>query len=837
MLSELDTRSKLIDPKLKDAGWDEDLINREYPISAGRIEVIGETTRRASPKKADYVLRFVPNGEAIAIVEAKQQDKSAGHGMSQAKEYAEKLGILFVYSSNGEGIEEFDYVTNKQSSLTHFPTPEELRNRYTQAILKNAVSKEKTEKILEEPYYFTPSFNLRYYQETAVNRVIEKITEGDKRLLITLATGTGKTVIAFNIIWRLIKSNYSKRVLFIGDRNFLKGQAYNSFAPLGELRGMIEEGKAPKHNQVYFGIYQALYSPTPDGKRLFEEYPENFFDLIVIDECHRSGFGTWHDILDHFSSAVHLGMTATPKRADNIDTYKYFGEPIYTYSFGQGVQDGYLAPFILHRILTNIDKDGKVEIEDAKSKGAEVFIPVDEESQDVYSQREFERKVTLPDRTHEIAKHLAKFLRTFDPMAKTMVFCVDSDHAELMAKELQNEFADLGFSNYAVPIIARTGEINEGEYERFKDPEKSTPVVATTVDLLTTGIDVPSVRNIVIVKPIGSKIVFKQIIGRGARLDPSTGKQFFRIIDYIGASKLFDDWERVPEPKVEEPEGPADYFISGMVIDEDSQEPIPGTTVTLQRAINQQLYEKTDRDGRFNFVQLPFNKYSITIRATGYKSRSISLEPKENPNELTVIELASQGKKPKKVLVTGLPIHIAEEERLVLEKEGKTLNVEEYIEYSGKEVVKQVKHAEDLRTIWLDPNSRHEFLKELEDRSVYPDALAEVMNRPDLDQYDILSNAAFGSVPLTRDERMESLLNTQQKFLNSFSDDAKEVISALLEKYRFGGIEEIENPVVFELAPFDRLGRLEGVKHIFGDVSKLKNAVDSVRTRLYANAR
>ena len=491
MLSELDTRSKLIDPKLKKAGWGEDLINREYPISAGRIEVIGETTRRASPKKADYVLRFVPNGEAIAIVEAKQQDKSAGHGMSQAKEYAEKLGILFAYSSNGEGIEEFDYVTNKQLSLKTFPSPEELRNRYTQAILKNAVSKEKTERILEEPYYFTPSFNLRYYQETAVNRVIEKITEGD-----------------------------------------------NSFAPLGELRGMIEEGKAPKHNQVYFGIYQALYSPTPDGKRLFEEYPKDFFDLIVIDECHRSGFGTWHDILDHFSGAIHLGMTATPKRADNIDTYQYFGEPIYTYSFGQGVQDGYLAPFILHRILTNIDKDGKVEIEDAKSKGAEVYIPVDEETQDIYSQREFERKVTLPDRTHEIAKHLAKFLRTFDPMAKTMVFCVDSDHAELMAKELQNEFADLGFSNYAVPIIARTGEINEGEYERFKDPEKSTPVVATTVDLLTTGIDIPSVRNIVIVKPIGSKIVFKQIIGRGARLDPSTGKQFFRIIDYIGASKL-----------------------------------------------------------------------------------------------------------------------------------------------------------------------------------------------------------------------------------------------------------------------------------------------------------
>lgn len=833
--NESDTRANLIDPKLHSVGWSNELISREFPISVGRIEIMGENHRRAAPKKADYVLRLAQHGEALAVVEAKEESAEASQGMAQAKEYAQKLGLLFAYATNGHQIEEFSFVTKRQTTVDIFPSLEELKSRYTKAILSGAVQKEKAEKILDQPYYFAPSFSLRYYQEAAAHAATQKITAGENRILITLATGTGKTVIAFNLVWRLIKSGYFKRVLFIADRNFLRDQAYNVFAPFQDARIMIEEGKTPKQHAVFFSIYQALFSPAPSGKRVFEEYPPDFFDLIIIDECHRSGFGSWNDILKHFTGAVHLGMTATPKRTDNIDTYKYFGEPAYVYSYGQGVQDGYLAPFVVHRILTNLDREGKLSIQEAKELGAQVIAAPGEEVQDEYAQKEFERRVTLPDRTHEIAKHLAKLLRTFGPTQKTMVFCVDSDHADLMAKELQNEFADLGYANFAASIISRNNDIKEAEYERFRDSEKPTPVVATTVDLLTTGVDVPSVRNIVIVKPIGSKIVFKQIIGRGSRLDPLTNKNFFRIIDYIGATRLFDDWEKIPDPKPEEPEGERKFLITGVVLDAETQDPIPGATIVLQRRDNEQYFERTDKEGQFTFTDLPQKTFHLTARASGFKSRSLSLLPVEKAEKPEFVELLPLGLKPKKVLVKGLPVHIAEEERLVLEKEGKTLKVEEYVAYTGKEVASKVHHIEDLRAIWLEPEKRRQFLDELSQKSIFPELIAEVRNRPDLDSFDILAQAAFGAVPLSRDERAEVMEKEGARFLAAFSGDAREIIHALIERYRLAGVEDIENPMVFELPPFDRIGGIHEAERRFGTIDKLKTAISGVRKRLYAN--
>lgn len=834
-LNEADTRAQLIDPKLHSAGWNNDLISREFPISAGRIEIMGESHRRAAPKKADYILRFAQHGEALAVVEAKEESIEASQGIAQAKEYAQKLNVLFAYATNGHQIEEFSFLTNQQKTIEDFPSPDELRRRYTEAILSDALQKEKAEKILDQPYFYAPSLALRYYQEATICAAMQKITAGEKRILLTLATGTGKTVIAFNLIWRLIKSGYFKRVLFIADRNFLRNQAYNVFAPFQDARVMIEEGKTPKQHAIFFGIYQALFSPALSGKRVFEEYPSDFFDLIIIDECHRSGFGSWNDILKHFTNAVHLGMTATPKRADNIDTYKYFGEPAYVYSYGQGVQDGYLAPFVVHRILTNLDREGRLSIQGAQELGAQIVAAVEEEIQDEYVQKEFERRVTLPDRTHEIAKHLAKLLRTFGPMQKTMVFCVNSDHADLMAKELQNEFADLGFSSFASSIIARNNELNEAEYERFRDSEKPTPVVATTVELLTTGVDVPSVRNIVIVKPISSKIVFKQIIGRGSRLDPLTNKNFFRIIDYIGATRLFDDWEKIPEPKPEGPEGEAKFLITGVVLDAETQDPIPGATIVLQRRDNEQYFERTNRDGQFIFANLPQKTFHLTARAGGYKPRSLTLLPVEKAEKPEFVELSPLGPKPKKVLVKGLPVHIAEEERLVLEKEGKTLKVEEYIAYTGKEVVSKVRHIEDLRAVWLEPEKRRHFLDELAQKSIFPELIAEVKNRPDLDSFDILAQSAFGAVPLSRDERAEALEKEGARFLAAFSGDAREIIHALIERYRLAGVEDIENPMVFELPPLDRLGGIHEAERRFGTIDKLKTAIAGMRKRLYAN--
>lgn len=832
-LREADTRVKLIDPLLHAAGWTEDLITREYPISVGRIEVTGETHRRAAPKKADYVLRLVPHGEAVAVVEAKWEVAGPTQGMVQAKAYAKKLGTLFAYVSNGREIEEFDFLTNKQTRLRSFPSPQELHERHRKALVHDIENPSEVGKAINQSYYYAPTFTLRAYQEAAVKRAVWSILQGKKRLLLTLATGTGKTVIAFHIVWKLVKSGFFKRVLFIADRNFLRNQAFNTFAPFGDSRALIEEGKTPKHNSIYFSIYQALYSQNTSGKRLFKEYPPDFFDLIIIDECHRSGFGTWHDILKHFSGAVHLGMTATPKRDDNIDSYQYFGEPVSVYSFSEGVQDGYLAPFIIHRILTNIDKDGKLEIEEARAKGAEIVYPTEEDVKDMYTQKEFEKNITLPDRTREITKHLANLLRTLDPMAKTMVFCVDSDHAELVAKDLQNEFADFGFDNFAVPIIARNGDINEAEYERFKDSEKPTPVIATTVDLLTTGVDVPSVRNIVIIKPISSKIVFKQIIGRGSRIDEITDKHFFRIIDYIGATHLFDDWERIPELEPGEPEGNPTSFLSVQVVDGDSQELISGASVILQRAANRQLHEKTNHEGLCTFTQLPEQSYHVSVRASGYTPRSLSLPAVDNPSEYVTIELSPLGGKRRKVLVQGLPVHIAEEERLILEKEGRTITTNEYIQYAGKEVVKIARTIDDLRDMWIDQGKRRAFLEELSQQSIYPEVLSELLKRSDVDGYDLLAHVAYGSIPLTRDERVEALKNREQLFLSAFSDNAREIIFALLEKYRRAGLEEIENPLVFELPPFDRLGKLAGIGKLFGGIEALKGAIAGMRVRLY----
>ncbi|MCS3915676.1 type I restriction enzyme R subunit [Caldanaerobacter subterraneus subsp. tengcongensis MB4] len=504
-MNEADTRARLIEPKLLAAGWTDQQVtrefyyNRDYQYTPGKIILIGDRIRRGKAKKVDYLLRL-SEGFPIAVVEAKAKEESAEAGLEQAKEYARDLGVYFAYSTNGEKIVEYDFFTHTTRELYSFPKPQELWERWK----LNIELTRQCERIAEdEADYLVPGERWKrnpllypycpeylcgrkpfYFQEVAIREVILRFMRGQRRVLLAMATGTGKTFIAFQIVWKLVKSGWLKslhsdrpaRVLFLADRVVLRDQAYNAFSPFAD--GAADprykiEGHPPNLNRdLYFGIYHTLWSQDDQGKRLFEKFPPDFFDLVIIDECHRSGWGTWREILDYFQNAIHLGMTATPKQDDNIDTYAYFcaeepeiaidpehpekgtwRPPAYQYSLGRGIEDGFLATYKVHRVRTTIDREG-LRLQDAVEQGAEVFIPEEVEPREIYTTPQFEREITVPDRTRAMVKHLAGLLRRFGPLDKTMVFCVDMDHARLVARLLQDEFGpEFGVDNYAVPIL------------------------------------------------------------------------------------------------------------------------------------------------------------------------------------------------------------------------------------------------------------------------------------------------------------------------------------------------------------------------------------------------
>jgi type I restriction enzyme R subunit len=825
MLNEADTRVKLIDPKLHECGWDEDKILRDKPITPGRI--VDERGNRRAGKKPDYILLYSLSFP-IAVVEAKDEEHSALDGMQQAKGYARDLDVFFAYSTNGHEIEEFDFITNTQRTVDTFPSPNELWERYQIYRLKD-IAKPKINP-LETPYYYLPGGKKPwYFQDVAIKRVMEEIMKNKKRLLLTMATGTGKTYVAFQVAWKLVKSGYFRRVLYLADRIFLRDQAYNEFSAFGDARDIIEEGKAPKTRDIYFSIYQAMYSGE-EGNRLYQQYPPDFFDLVIIDECHRSGYGTWKQILDYFSSAFHLGMTATPKRDDNIDTYAYFGEPVYSYSMGKAIEDGFLAPFQIFRAFTNIDREG-LSIKDALYQGAQIYVPEEADLKELYTLEDFEREIVLPDRTAKIGEHLANLLRTFGPKQRTMVFCVNMEHAAQVSKELQNRFADLGYSDYAVRIVSEEPEVKE-IYERFRDSDKPTPVVATTVDLLTTGVDVPSVHNIVLIKPIASKVVFKQIIGRGSRVDPITNKYFFRIVDYVNATRLLDEWDY---PAEAEPgrivEGPFDLSINGIVMDAETQMPIANARVVAQIGPNMQRIACTSADGKFVLTDLPHSPITINVTGTGFRNKQMTITA--TPGLSIVIELKPEAPTEKKIVLKGIEVYIAQEIRIVLTADGRTLTEAEYIEYSRKGIVQRAASLNDLREIWANPVKREKFMETLREQSIYPDLIASLLKRPDADSFDVIAHIAFDVPIFTREERAKAFMNLHGDFLKAFDPQAQEILLALLDKYRIGGIEEISKPEVFRIPPFDKIGFLRGVAKLFGGFDKLREALDQLQKGLY----
>ena len=545
-LSEADTCRKMVVPKLVAVGWDTDphSIAEQRSITDGRIIPAGKGFVRKAPKRVDFLLRYTRDFP-LAVVEAKASYLTAADGMQQAKLYSEMLGLKFAYSTNGHDIVEFDYTTGIERAVAGYPAPTELWQRYRGA---SGLQDQTTADRLLTPFNHSVGKGERYYQQIAVNRSVEAILTGKRRMLVTMATGTGKTAVAFQICWKLWSARWNRtgeyrrpRILYLADRNILIDQPKDGiFAAFGDARHKIEGGEIIKSREMYFAIYQALADrESREGK--FRAYPRDFFDLVIVDECHRGSArddSSWRDILGYFEPAYQLGMTATPLREESRDTYLYFGNPIYEYSLRQGIEDGFLAPYRVHRVITEWDAAGWRPSKDELDRYGRA-IP-DEE----YETRDFERVVALRARTDAIARHLTDFLKKTDRFAKTIVFCVDQEHASKMRTALSNLNSDLvaQYPDYVCRVTADEGDIGRGHLSRFQDVDTKTPTILTTSQMLTTGVDAPTCKNVVLARVVNSMSEFKQIIGRGTRVRDDYGKLWFNIIDYTGsATRLFAD--------------------------------------------------------------------------------------------------------------------------------------------------------------------------------------------------------------------------------------------------------------------------------------------------------
>jgi len=828
MLNEADTRAKLIDPKLLNSGWTEKMIVRDKPITKGTI--INDSGDRLPVRKPDYIL-YYPDKEGIplAVIEAEAEDKSHLAGIQQAKEYMERLGVKFAYSTNGHKIEEYDDFRKQQVTLENFPSPSELWRRYVEGKeLKGLVE---TESPLLYPYYPFPDKPIRYYQEVAIRSAIEAILKGRKRLLLTMATGSGKTYVAFQIAWKLYKTKRIRRILYLVDRIFLRRQAHDMFFPFGAAREELAGTESiPKHKDIYFATYQTLYTEK-DGKKVYELFDPNFFDMVIIDECHRSGWKRWHDILKYFSNAIHLGLTATPKRDDNVDTYAYFGEPIYDYPMRQGIEDGFLAPCEIIRVFTNIDKAGVLNIIEVKSQGAKIEVPKGVELKDYYTVEEFEREITLPDRTKKICEHLARILESTGPKGKTAIFCVSQSHAAEVAKELNNHFGPIfGISNYAVRVVTDEPYAHE-VLKEFKDSEKDFPVITTTVDLLSTGVDIPPVRNIVFLKHIDSKVVFHQIIGRGARIDEISRKFTFRIIDYTNATRLFDEWDLPPPSR---PEGPSDWYLSCKIIDSETGRGIPKASVVALLAPSKPVTLRTDEQGSIVLKDVPRGSIKVDVSASGYKKKETTIPTFPAPNQCVAISLEKEVRERKELIkAENVEVYIAEEGLVKVNALGNELLEAEYVEYCKNGLIKRIASLNQLKEIWKDKVKRAKFKEDLQKIGVNLSILSKILKNPDADEFDLIAHIIFNAPIITRDERARALLDLRKEFIEKYGSNAREVIFELVDRYRIAGIDEITDPRVFRTPPFDKMGALKGIIQIFGGLDALKEAIHELEMGLY----
>jgi len=800
-MNEADTCRKYVVPLLQAAGWENSPFSiaeqRIFTNPKGRIRVVGGKIIRGKPKRSDYLLRYRADFP-IAVVEAKADYKTPGAGLSQAKEYADILDLKFAYSTNGKGIVEFDFTTGIERSINCFPTPEELWTRLNSA---SPLPTPAVKRILA-PFYHDAERPPRYYQQIAINRAVDAIMRGNNRVLITMATGTGKTVVAFQICYKLWSTRWNRsnnpvkrpKILFLADRNILVDDPKDkTFIPFGDARHKIENGEAIKSREMYFATYQSI---AEDENRLglYKEYEPDFFDLIIIDECHRGSSrkeSNWREILEHFSPAVQIGMTATPLRRDNKATYRYFGNPIFQYSLRQGLADGFLAPYRVHRIVSSADATGWRPTKGELDKlGRE--IPDKE-----YHTHDFEKRLSLRPRSEAIAKHLTNFLQRTNPYDKTIVFCVDQEHADEMRQLLNNLSPDIvkKHPNYVCRVTSDEKAIGKGHLGRFQELETETPVILTTSQLLSTGVDAPMVKNVVLIRVIGTMTEFKQIIGRGTRLREDYGKFYFNILDYTGtATRHFADKEFDGDPE----------FVSEEEIDGE------GTTTTI------------------NVVD------PGSVPTDGEGGDDTGEEVIVDPEPPVIIDPPEPPTNPRKFYVEKGKVTISTHLTQDLDAEGKQLRATEFRDYTSEVVRSLFVDVAEFRHGWADPDRRAEILAELEAKGISAAEAGEAFGNPEADPFDLLCNIAWNAPVMTRKERAARLREDAPSFFEQYGEQARQILDALLAKYAEHGPAEFSIPDSLKIPPLSDLGNVSEITHRFGGVEQFRTAVAKLQELLYA---
>lgn len=797
-LSERDICTKFITPAIVQAGWQQHQFREEVNLTDGRVMVRGKLAARiknpdakGGPKRADFVLYARPN-VPIAVVEAKQARFPLGHGMQQALAYAEMLDAPFAICSNGDGFLIHDRTgisqpIEREVTLGEFPTVGDLWPLYQQ--WKGLAAPEAV-KLIEQPFYTDGSGREpRYYQRVAINRAVEAIAKGQQRVLLVMATGTGKTYTAFQIIWRMWKAKAKKRILFLADRNILVDQTMQQdFAPFGEVMHKVTNREVKKHYEIYLALYQAV-TGKEEWKQIYRQFPTDFFDLIVIDECHRGSAAddsAWREVLDYFSSATHLGLTATPKETKEGSNITYFGDPVYTYSLKQGIEDGFLAPYKVIRIATDVDAVGYTPEQGKVDKHGQAV------EQRQYNTKDFDRTLVLEKRTKLVASKVWEYLTATDPMAKTIVFCDDQDHAERMRQELVKLIP--AAANNRRYVMRITGDDNEGKAQLsyFIDNDEPYPVIATTSKLLTTGVDAKTCKLIVLDQTINSMTEFKQIIGRGTRMREDYQKLYFTIMDFKGATRLFadPDFDGEPvviyEPTPEQPVVPPDEQIPPGIGEPES--PPYGTGATGGDDTGGDTGGGSGGEGRTKYVI-----DDVNVRVAVERSQYLDANGKLITEDLRVL--------------------LKDDIRKALQAEFGTLT--------------------DFLRRWSSAERKQAVLEELAEHGVPLEILQQaVANGSELDAFDLVAHVAFDQKPLTRCERANNV--KKRDAFGKYGEQARAVLEALLDKFADHGVQDIEDAKVLELPPFDQFGSKTQIRRgIFGGVEQYTKAVNELERALY----